>query len=68
MFIDRSICLASYNVFGEGDGSQLPQIHVVRAPESKREATSYYHSFELYFDHQWDSASLWDFKEYIEED
>ena len=28
MFIDDSLCLASHYVFGEGDGSQLPQLHV----------------------------------------
>lgn len=28
MFINDSILLLSYNIFGEGDGSQLPQIHI----------------------------------------
>jgi len=30
MFIDDSICLVSYNVMGEGDGSQLPQLHILK--------------------------------------
>jgi hypothetical protein len=35
MFIDDAFCLASQYVFGEGDGSKLPQLHVVRAPKSE---------------------------------
>jgi hypothetical protein len=65
VFIDASICLVSYNVFGEGDGSQLPQIHVVRAAANRKVSTSFYHAFELYFDNLWDKSSEWDFESYV---
>jgi hypothetical protein len=61
MFIDNSICLVSYNVFGEGDGSQLPQLHIKRF-ENRRDVESFYHPFRLYFDYLWDDAETWDFK------
>lgn len=65
MFIDESICLVSYNVFGEGDGSQLPQIHTVRAPANRQVSTSFYHAFELYFENLWKKSSDWDFHSYL---
>jgi len=65
MLIDKTICLASYNLFGEGDGSQLPQLHVVRAAESRREVDSFYYPFERYFDQIWEKAKPWDFKSFL---
>jgi len=64
MFIDDSICLLSYNVMGEGDGSQLPQIHVVRHP--KRDVNSLYFALEKYFDDLWEESEEWDFKEFLD--
>ncbi len=60
MFIDRSICLLSYNNFGEGDGSQLPQLHVAKSPEARREVESFYYPLELYFRRLWDSSEPWE--------
>lgn len=61
MFIDSSICLVSYNVFGEGDGSQLPQLHVKRF-DNRRDVESFYYPFLLYFESLWNDATQWDFK------
>jgi hypothetical protein len=66
MFIDDSICLVSYNIFGDGNGSQLPQLHITRAPELKRVSTSFYYPFELYFNWLWNLSEDWDFKSYID--
>jgi hypothetical protein len=65
MFIDRYICLLSYNVFGEGDGSQLPQLHVLRAPETRREVTSFYYPLEQYFRRLWESSDPWNFSDFL---
>ncbi len=65
LFIDNSICLASYNVYGEGEGSQLPQLHVVRPPESNRVVDSFYYPFHSYFTWLWDLSQPWDFTSYI---
>lgn len=64
VFIDDSICLASPNVYGEGDGSQLPQLHLVgrRGHAPNR---SFYDVFEMYFNDLWTGSKSWDFKEYL---
>lgn len=63
MFIDDSICLLSYNVMGEGDGSQLPQIHIVKHP--KRDVNSLYFPLERYFDDLWEFSEKWNFKDFL---
>jgi hypothetical protein len=65
MFIDDWLCLASHYVFGEGDGSEFPQLHVRRSA-MERDVNSLYHPFEQYFDELWNSAETWDFAQYIE--
>lgn len=66
MFIDNSICLFSYNVFGKGDGSQLPQMHILRHSTGNIENTFYY-PFQEYFEQLWNDSEEWDFNKYIEE-
>ncbi len=66
MFIGNSLCLMSYNVFGEGDGSQLPQLHLVRAPESRPIGSSFYHALELYFEELWGVSTPWDFVSHLD--
>ncbi len=61
MFINEQLCLVSYHVFGEGDGSQLPQMYVKRF-EDKRDTDSFYHPFRTYFDRLWESSQPWDYK------
>lgn len=61
MFINNSILLFSYHVFGEGDGTQTPQLHLERFQE-KRDVDSFYYPFRVYFDRLWDDSQPWDFK------
>jgi hypothetical protein len=65
MFIDDSICLFSYNLMGQGDGSQLPQLHLATR-QGEREVDSFYHVFARYFDNLWDKSEEWDFRKYLE--
>jgi hypothetical protein len=70
LFIDHTICLVSFNEMGEGTdaylpGSQLPQLHLLRAPDQIRASTSFYHAFESYFDRAWSRADPWDFETHL---
>jgi hypothetical protein len=60
MFINDSLCLVSYHVFGEGDGSQLPQLHLNRS-SSVRDTQLFYRCFREYFEKLWDRSKEWDF-------
>ena len=64
MFIDNSICLLSYNVFGKGDGSQLPQIIVANASDPRRVESTLYYPLQQYFEDLWASSEEWDFVKY----
>lgn len=61
MFIDDSLCLLSYNVFGEGDGSQLPQLHLKKF-QDRRDVESFYYPFKHFFDSLWKDSSAWNFE------
>ena len=65
MFIDDSLCLVSYNVMGEGDGSQLPQLHVFKPSQTERVENSFYYPLEIYFEQLWKSSETWNFKDYL---
>jgi hypothetical protein len=60
MFIDDSLCFASHYVLGEGDGSQLPQLNVLRL-ENARDVHTLYYPLRKYFDDLWDTSDPWDF-------
>ncbi len=62
MFIDDSLCLASYNVYGEGDGSDFPQLHVMSRSTVTR---SFYYAFRRHFDLLWEASEEWDFNSYL---
>jgi hypothetical protein len=64
MFIDDEICLASHYVLGKGDGSQLPQLHMVRSRPST-DVDSLYYGFHEYFENIWEHSDEWDFTKYI---
>ena len=64
MFIDDEICLASYYILGKGDGSQLPQLHIVRSGPST-DVDSLYYGFHKYFENIWEQSDEWDFTKYI---
>lgn len=59
MFINQTICLASYNAYGEGDGSAQPQLHVVRSSRD-RDQSSFYYAFHRHFEQSWDDSTPWD--------
>lgn len=65
MFIDDSLCIVSHYVLGEGDGSQLAQLHVRRSIWGRRNNESIYYPLKLYFDQLWERAKPWDFHEHI---
>jgi hypothetical protein len=62
MFINNSICLASHYILGEGDGSQLPQMHICRKPPARRDNESFYYPLRRYYEQLWEEAQEWDFK------
>jgi len=65
MFINDEICLASHYVLGKGgDGSEAPQMHVVKIRAS-RDVESLYFGFRSYFDRVWQESSEWDFDTYL---
>lgn len=66
MFIDDSFCLLSYYVFGEGDGSELPQILIKKFDVNQRDVDSFYYPLRQYFMELWDDAEDWDGRKYLE--
>ncbi len=67
MFINDSFCLASYNVYGEGDGSQLPQLMLVKSAGG-RDVESFYYPMKAYFERLWEASKPWDFRSGITAD
>jgi hypothetical protein len=65
MFIDGTFCLLSYYVMGEGDGSQLPQVHLLKRPFMSRSVNSLYFAFEALYNREWTESTPWDFNEFI---
>jgi hypothetical protein len=65
MLINDSICLMSYYVLGKGDGSSLPQLHIVKTA-SARDVDSLYYGFSAYFGKIWDDSQEWNFRDFIE--
>ena len=64
MFINDEICLASHYVLGKGgDGSNAPQIHIVKTKSPDIE--SLYYGFHWYFERIWQDSIDWDFKTYL---
>ena len=64
MFIDESICLMSYYIMGIGDGSNIPQLHIVKTPGSKNTEALYF-GFAAYFEKIWDDSQPWNPTEYL---
>jgi hypothetical protein len=68
MFINDEICLASHYMLGKGgDGSDAPQMHVVRK-SSSRDVESLFYAFEGYFERIWEASEEWDSQSYLEDD
>jgi len=69
MFIDRSLCLMSYNAFGISDGrqpgSELPQLHLVSSGADETASGSFYWAMERFYDLLWERAEKWNFEDYL---
>lgn len=65
MLINDSICLMSYYILGKGDGSNLPQLHIVKTA-SALDVESLYYGFSTYFGKMWDDSQEWNFRDFIE--
>lgn len=64
MFVDEASCLMSYYVMGKGDGSNLPQLHIIKSPGSQ-DIDSLYFGFNEYFEKMWNDSTDWDFREFL---
>jgi hypothetical protein len=64
MFINDSTLLLSYNAYGHGDGSDLPQLVIFRA-WSTSSKQNFFFPFRQYYERLWNSAEPWDFTEYV---
>ena len=47
-----------------GDGSDAPQLHVVR-DNTARDVESLFFSFQSYFERIWNESEPWDFQKYL---
>lgn len=61
-FIDNTCVLVSYYVMGDGDGSDMPQIRVVR-PKKARDTENFYFAFDHYFNSLWANSEEYSFDE-----
>ena len=64
MFIDDSTCLMSYYIMGKGDGSNLPQLHIVKTPGAQ-DTQALYFGFMEYFEKIWNTSKSWNFKDHL---
>jgi hypothetical protein len=62
MFINGSILLLSYNIYGGGDGSEAPQLIVAKSNLAHK--TSFFYPYKNYYDRLWEVSEQWDFKEF----
>ena len=65
MFINNKLCIASHYIVGEGDGSRIPQLHVVHRTPLSREVESLYFTLRKYFEQLWKESTPWDFEQYL---
>lgn len=64
MFIDDRLCLMSYAVWGSGNGSDLPQLHLRNFDRGDSTGTFYY-PMRNYFNRLWDESTVWNFVDHI---
>lgn len=64
MFVDGTICLMSYYVMGKGDGSNLPQLHIIKIAGSQ-DIEALYFAFSEYFEKMWNESQDWDPREFL---
>jgi hypothetical protein len=64
MFIDDSICLMSYYIMGKGDGSNIPQLHIIKTL-GVQDTQALYFGFNEYFEKIWNDSEAWNFMEFL---
>ena len=64
MFIDQRFCLLSFNAYGKGDGSALPQL-IIQSKSRVSEEKSLYHGCSQYFERRWGAAKPWSMQEFL---
>ena len=64
MFVNDSTCLVSHYVLGKGDGSNLPQLQLIKLSDVE-DIKSLFYGFRYYFDSIWRDAKPWDFEQYL---
>lgn len=65
IFVNDTFCLASHYILGEGEGSQLSQLHVWKKPPGRRDNESFYSPLRRYYEQLWDEAEPWNFETYL---
>lgn len=65
LFVNDTFCLASHYILGEGEGSQLSQLHVWKKPPGRRDNESFYSPLRRYYEQLWDEAEPWNFETYL---
>lgn len=66
MFINGQTLLLSYNLYGQGDGSNTPQI-IVQKSLIADEKTGFYYPLRQYYERLWENSTQWDFKKYVDQ-
>jgi hypothetical protein len=64
MFIDGAVCLMSYYIMGKGDGSNLPQLHIIKTPGAQ-DTEALYFAFTEYFEKIWNDSKDWNCQEFL---
>lgn len=63
VFIDGVLCLFGYNVYGEREDFQHPQLHIV-SHRSRRDVGSFYYPLRAHFEDLWKRAVNWNPEEW----
>jgi hypothetical protein len=64
MIIDDAVCLFSYNIYGRGEGRDLPQI-MFRNNQHSDNTKLFYICFQQYYEKMWTSSTPWNPKTYL---
>lgn len=66
MFVDEEHLFLSYNLYGQGDGSTIPQV-IMKKEATSNPLQSFYHPFSESFERVWKASAKWDFDEYLKD-
>lgn len=66
MFVDDERLFLSFNLYGHGDGSDIPQVVLTRNARANS-LKSFFHPFSESFERVWRSSAKWNFDDYLED-